>query len=479
MAKKKDRKRELEGVAAPYMTNENKMNSLGIYPVRGRSEVSYKFQRRAAQLFILSIVALLCLTIFAGLTSSNKTSNLKDQVEQIKSPAFKSRYDSLGASIVESYFAGTTPPVNLLSQANWPNISENPADGQNTQQSSTNMGPNGGQPVEVKGLALIKAYNTPLANVDGSKDDAEVFTNPRNELLTYSGVIDGRQYEFGVYLIIPDVNDTTKLPYLVSPPTIMPKANLVSANIEGSKPSGEGFTEAELNEGTQSVLSNWASAYAQGDATTLKSLSGDGRVDATYPGVGGFTLQGTPTVEWSYQFEDPQSKENRIVARVSFTMASSVSVSDAQSGQDITSSGNDSDEFKPVQVMDILLGNFDEGVADIMAWGPGGTWQTLSPRMNSVIPVKINEDSGDQSIDNTTSSTTTPSTSGTDRTSTGVPGAPSLSDESSSRTTSRSSENSSSRPRGTTQKKSPRSTQNKSERDRNSSSRTTLRDSNN
>ena len=102
--------------------------------------------------------------------------------------------------------------------------------------------------------------------------------------------------------------------------------------------------------------------------------------------------------------------------------------------------------------MDILLGNFDEGEADILAWGPGGMWQTLRPRMNAVMPVVTGKDGeGDDSgrindpseQEQTTGENLSPSESNVGS----VPGAPSLSqdtdtptstseDESSSTTTS-------------------------------------------
>lgn len=433
---------------APFMSNEVTLDSYGIYPARGRSAKSAKWQARIVMFFFVSLVMVVVIGAVSSIFSGGKMSALKDQVEINKSPAFKSRYDSLGASIVTSYFAGDTPPVNLLAQSNWPNMNSNSGEqegGGNYSAASdgSKTGPGGGQPVKVENLSLIQAYETPFeASATGTSDkqDLSTFTNPVNEILRYSGTIDGRQYEFGVYLVIPDIEDNSKLPYLVSPPTIMPMRTLVSADVEGSRPNDpKTFEEVELNSGTLDVINKWAGAYAQGDSAAIKSYTGDGRVEATYQGVGGFTLNGTPTVEWSYQYQDPETKENRIVARISFTMSSEVgrnSVSDSVKNDLSEGSSSSDSNFTPVQVMDVLLGNFDEGVADIMAWGPGGMWQTLTPRMNSVVPV-IQD--GEQEV---TSNTETPESegeessestdeSGSEESSTGVPGAPTLTEGSS------------------------------------------------
>lgn len=429
----------------PYMTNQKTLDSYGIYPVRKRSAKSAMWQRRIASFFVLASVAFIFFAMVTSIFSGNRVSSLSADVEQNKSPAFKSRYDSLGASIVTSYFSGKTPPVNLFSNANWPNLSQEDDGTQSGVQTQGGVGPGGGQPVDVKDLSLIEAYETPFhaASGSGDKKDLSVFTNPMNEVLRYTGTIDGRQYEFGVYLIVPDINDYSKLPYLVSPPTIMPMRTLVSADIEGSKPEeGDVFTEQELNSGTVDVINKWASAYAQGDSAAIKSYTGDGRVEATYQGLGGFTLVGSPTVEWSYMYRDQESDKDRIVARISFTMSSEISgnsVSDSANNDLTDSSSTGNNEFTPVQVMDILLGNFEEGVADIMAWGPGGMWQTLTPRMNSVVPV-IQE--GQQSITSDTETTSTPTSRASSEESTetsGIPGAPQLSNDDRSSSSSRTS----------------------------------------
>lgn len=409
----------------PYMTNEQSMNAYGIKPIRGRKATSSNVVRKIIMFSSISLVILLFFSAIVGLKSSGKVESLRGSVEENYSPAFKSRYDSLGASIIESYFAQKTPPVNLLQEANWPGVS-----GGNTTDSA---------PVEVQGLSLIRAYQTPYSiQGESNKADKQIFKNPRNEILQYSGVINGRQYEFGVYLVVPDIDDSKQLPYLVSPPTIMPMKKLVNAGIDGSHPSGEEFEEAELNEGTLKNLSRWASAYAQGDSDTLKSLTGDGRVEATYPGVGGFTLNGDPEVQWAYEFTDVTTNKQRIVARVTFTMSSD-SIQASNDDENIAGSSN-SGVFAPRQVMDILLGNFEEGSADIIAWGPGGMWQTLEPRMNAVVPIVMDDDGNDASGDAINPTDDAEATDGSDGSTdttestaseeNSVPGAPTLTDRS-------------------------------------------------
>lgn len=367
----------------PFVTSEKALEFQGIKPLRGSSQRSVEIRRKSIIALLVAIFTFFTVSAGVSLVSNGKTSSLKTQVEQNASPAFKSRYDSLGESIIRTYFSHQTPPVNLMSNVEW----------------TTGEGSEGGSsssPVDVEGLSLVEAYQTDFSSGDIDKKDKELFSKPKNEVLRYSGVIDGRQYEFGVYLIIPNIDDPQQLPYLVSPPTILPMDRLVTADVEGSKPTGEDFEEAQLNEGTINNITRWASAYAQNDSDTLKSLTGDNRVEAVYPGVGGFSLEGNPEDVWAYQYEDKETGEQRIVARVQFSMSSTVS-SGSSKNDDISGSSSDG-KFVPQQVMDILLGNFDEGEADILAWGPGGMWQTLRPRMNAVLPVVTGKDGeGDDS----------------------------------------------------------------------------------
>lgn len=202
--------------------------------------------------------------------------------------------------------------------------------------------------------------------------------------------------------------------------------------MEGSKPTGDDFEEVELNEGTLNNITRWASAYAQNDSDTLKSLTGDNRTEAIYPGIGGFSLEGNPEAMWAYQYEDKKDKEQRIVARIQFSMSSTVSSGSSQ--KDDISGSTSSSKFAPKQVMDVLLGNFDEGNADILAWGPGGMWQTLAPRMNAVLPVvtRDNNSNEDEDTINDPSEQQQPDTEENTAESSNAanaPGAPSLSQE--------------------------------------------------
>ena len=368
----------------PWTSGDNQMEFQGIKPLRGASQRSVNIRTKGIAAISLAIAAFFTVSSFTAISSNVKVSRLEAAVEENYNPAFKTRYASLGESIITSYFAHQTPTVNLLSGVQW---STNVTGDESSANASSVGSTSDSSPVDVKGLSLVSAYQTNFSGGEIPKEDKELFKNPKNEVLRYSGTIDGRQYEFGIYLIIPDIDNTAQLPYLVSAPTILPMDKLVTADVEGSKPNDpEMFSETDLNDGTLDAINRWASAYAQDDGDTIKSLTGDGRVEATYSGVGGFTLEGTPEVVWAYQFEDPESKEQRIVARVNFMMSQEVS---AQSSSNDISGSSSSSRFAPVQSMDMLFGGFSdsEGVAKILAWDTGGAWQTLAPRMNAILPV--------------------------------------------------------------------------------------------
>ena len=202
----------------PFVTSEKALEFQGIKPLRGSSQRSVEIRRKSIIALIIAALVFFVASSCTALVSNGKTSSLKSQVEENASPAFKSRYDSLGESIIRTYFSHQTPPVNLMSSVEWSTDKES-------------SGSSDSAPVDVEGLSLVEAYQTDFSGGDIDKEDKDLFSKPKNEVLRYSGVIDGRQYEFGVYLILPNIDDPQQLPYLVSPPTIMPMDRLVTADV--------------------------------------------------------------------------------------------------------------------------------------------------------------------------------------------------------------------------------------------------------
>ena len=405
----------------PYDTGDRKLEAKGIKEMRGRSQKSKAIEKKLISFFIIVSVSFVTITFINSIISTSRISGMDKKLEQAQSPAFKSRYEALGESVIRSYFAGENPPVNLLDSARW--------NGEDSQGNAP-----AGAKVLVENIALIDVSPSsvlpPIPSDEKSKDKAEHFNNPRREVLTYRGTIDGRSYRFAVNFVIPDIDDASKLPFLVSPPTILDSVPLVRSDIDASKPESSGpdalFEEVTLSNESTDTVAEWASAFAQDNGAVLKRIVGDGDATHIYRGIGGFSLVGTPTVEWSYEFESPDTGTNMIVARVSFNMEAPVS--GASSVEDSVSSGGNSDAFQPLQVMDILLSNYEQGTPNIVAWDGAGEWDTLEPKMNAIVlpeegkePKEITEttptDEPSQDSDSDSETSTSENS---------VPGAPSL-----------------------------------------------------
>lgn len=398
----------------PYRTNERMMKDDGIYMISGRAKKERSVQSFIVKLFVVSVVLFITAALVSGIFSSYRMSNLKKEVEASSSPAFHSRYEGLGEEIIKAYFKGETPPVNLFKSANWPQLS------QSSSSSGSSLLP---ASMEVTSLALVNGSQAD-AQLDGDKEELKTFSHPRSEVLVYTGVLEGKQYTFTVNLIIPDLDDARKIPYLVSPPSIMPTNDILSSDIDADRPvAGERFKEINPSETTIATVGSWAKAWAQGDGETLKRIAGDGNATHRYTGLDGFLISGSPSIEWAYEFEN--NKERSAVARVRFAIEKPVSDTDLSSPSTESSSKKDS-AFRTEQVFDILLANYDEGSADIVAWDAGGRWKSLSKHMNATV---VDPNS---SVETTSTSPSSSSSGATSRTATNAPSLSSKTTESTS-----------------------------------------------
>lgn len=372
---------------APYRTDERILSDSGVYQIKGASKKNRNWSRNVFKYAIFGVVAVLVLASLNSFRLGAQLSSTNQRIDSVESPTFKTKYDDLGKQVIVSYFAHKDPPTNLLANANWPGV--NGSQGNTT---GTNTTGNLGSPVNVESLALINAFevNSNIEEGENGKNASDSFTNPVNEILTYSGIIDGKPYNFTVNLVVPDITSSTTLPYLVSPPVLEPKDIVINADLETDRPSinnsnSENVESIELNESSISTVKEWASAWAQGNSDALKRVTGDGNINHMYRGLGGFKLVGEPTIEWSYQYNGKQTiapDENIIIARVKFNISKDVSSTAIASTESGSSSAN---SLNVPQVMDILLTEFDGGSPFLSGWGPGGTWMTLKKYNNAII----------------------------------------------------------------------------------------------
>lgn len=358
----------------PYETNSKAMESHGVIPVLQRKKKAKSIQAIMIKIAVIAWIIILVLVMVAAVRSGARVSNLQKKVDQMQTISFDSRYSELGASIIKAYYAGQEAPVNLMKGVEW----ERKSDSREVSIAKPN----------VENLSLISVKN-PAPSSSSAKNT--VFVNPRSEVLVYSGMIDGKVYEFSVNLIIPDKDDYTNLPYLASVPSMLPASETIlseESNLDTPSDNPDsGYKKMSLNDSSLNTLTDWASAYAQDDRESLKRIVGDNDIRHAYHGIGGFSLVGSPMVLWSYQYDEGKDKDSGndfIVARVQFNMTQSTSGTQSSDTQSEVI-GNSSEEFIQTQTMDIMLNNFGAGSPDIVSWTPAGSWGMLKPYSNAVV----------------------------------------------------------------------------------------------
>ena len=442
MASKRNKKKK-KNIAAdeygdkdiPYTTNERALQDYGIEVIQGSSEKKRKRKQQLAVGIVGIFVAIYGISVVSSLTANGRINNLSEVVKSQESPAFKTRYDSLGKSVIEDYYSQKQTPVNLLNTAVW---STDNKGGTTVKNSSSSDKADSSIPVEVESLSLINAYEETPQMGELEDDVKEVMTNPKLEILTYSGTIDGKQYKFGVTLLVPDIKNPAKLPYLVYAPTMMPMDDLLRVDAEASKPqAGETgkYTEFTLSEDAVDTIDDWASAYAQNDGEILKRITGDNDPQRSYKGIGGFTLEGTPSVEWSYAYTPEQDENTDIaIARISFNMITEVN----NNSNNNLSGKETNNSFIVPQTLDIMLHGFSSGTPNIVAWTQAGNWQNLENRMNAIIvPEDAKQQEGNSDVLNESPQTSEENSEISSENNTPV--APSLEPKTTERTTSSSS----------------------------------------
>lgn len=442
--KKNDKKAMAEMSPTPYRSNKRLMEDDGVFAIMDRMKSKKIKDSRIVKSIAIASAGFVGLTFFSTIVTSTKISNFSEQVQAVESSAFKTRYESLGEVIIGSYYGGRDTPINLLAGADWPGVNEN---GEEDSSSSGTSGPNGGASARVNDVALMDGYDSvvSLNEADADLDVSGVFSDPRKETLFYTANINGNKEVVSLQILIPDINDTAKEPYLITPPSIESRHSTVESGISGSEPNvGDFFEEVTLNEYSIDTITDWASAMASNDSGQLKRIAGDNNGNHSYRGIGGYELTDSPQIQWSYEYEE--NGENYIVARVRYVITTDAQNSSSSSADSVTGN-SDSDSFMPTQTMDVLLANYSEGAPNIVAWGGGGSWDTLTPGMNAIendVEGSIEEDSDDTDSD---SSETSSSTTGDSDSDNDIPGAPEISSddlESNSSSSSSSSSNTSS-----------------------------------
>ncbi len=362
----------------PYRTDQQSLDDIGVYPVVGRPSKKKSIERRISKGIAIAVGLSLVTAVALPFRAANKANEAMVYAKSAQTTSFKTRYDDLGRSVILSYYAGTpTPPVNVMAGVQW-NSGIDSGNSRAANNAQTTL-------AKIENLALVSAIQQTASMSVGEKGG--VFTNPAKEVLTYTGFVDGVQYEFSINLIIPNLDDPTTLPYLDSLPTMTPAKHVIQAQDSNLDiPSDEEiYSPTTLDDNTLSVLTEWANAYAQNEGDTLKRITGDRNPDHAYEGIGDFLLEGTPVQVWAVT-NNAGTKEDEsddfIVARVAFTLAKNVHRESSAANDAIFGKGDV--RFIQKQTMDVLFTDFKTGSPSVSAWGPSGSWVNLKPYSNAM-----------------------------------------------------------------------------------------------
>lgn len=376
------------------MSTETAQETLGGGILVDRSKSFASAAKWTIRLGGAAIIITILLTTFSSIMTLMSNSETRGLAEKAQSTAFKTRYQDLGKGVIDAYYSGKPPVTSLMSDVTWSTVGGAEQIGLTQGQDSTGTSSGGSSNgtvtgTKVQNISYMYGTTSPFmlpAKAANDKAVAPIFPNPRREVLYYYGTIGQKVYQFAVSLIIPDQDDFRTVPYLESQPVMLAMDTLtrVSAEVDRPDPSvatnGIEFTEKSLSAQANDVIAKWASAYAQDDKDTLKRMTGDNS-NKVYNGIGGFALVGTPSVDWSYEF---QTSKRFIVASVTFSIVTKSSIKDDDSST-YSASGDAPDQFISNQRMVLLIENADAGVPNISAWGPPGSWNKISPYQNGVV----------------------------------------------------------------------------------------------
>lgn len=416
MASKKKKKSEritdeFGDMREPFVTNKEYMENSIIEMVYDRNTKNKKIKNFLVKTLVVGTSFLLVLGISAGPLSLMRTGALNDKVTSLQSPAFKTRYDALGADIIYNYYAQNKPNVNLLATASWSgtnttssvdsgsnnSVLQNP----NNTNSSSNRASSGNvgvqstnsKPVAVTNLSFIKGEQVPFVlskddknTIESNENKENPFVNPVQENLSYLGYLNGKVYIFNISLAIPDTKDPTKLPYLINSPTmtVYDGSETLPLKIGTVPPDDPMYVNVtdKVGETVLESIDNWASAYVEDERDDLKRITGDKDPKSYYKGIGGFSLVGRASLVWAYHiFPDGKEIEDPFtVMRISFQMKSK---EDIQSPQLDNQKNDSNSSFAPIQTMDILMSGTASGIPSVVAWTSAGNWKELSSYMNA------------------------------------------------------------------------------------------------
>jgi len=360
---RKDKYGEKEPVEFP--SSSARFTSSAI-PIRTRKKYYGLMWRTLAIGLPILVIAILLLGFLQVMRFTNLNEQNVAQQERTYNPSFRVRFNDLGSSVIFSWYRQGAPVVDYADSIQWPG-KELP-DEPNLEEGEEDTSDDENTP-EISNVTFISGRQLEAEMSDKVKDEYE---NPYEEVLQYYMVYNNQPVYVSIDLVVPDVDDLTSKPVLVSPPSLIPADQIGAKSDVSSNPEGAGMEEADLDDPAMSSLEDWGKAWAENDSNALKQIAQDDS-DKVYSGLGAWSLvENSMSVNWAYETTFNDFEGRYVIAEVTYDIEQSVTRENEDGEPEVES-------FTSNQVMDVLISNADSSLPRIVSWGPAGTWSELEP----------------------------------------------------------------------------------------------------
>lgn len=353
-------------------TNGGAFSQARVTKVRGRRKSARVMARVLVYGGVVVVAFSLIMISFGAYQSWKLNKQLNYQLSETYNPSFKTKHEELGSLIVQNWFAGKQAPIRYSSDINWASSQPETPSVEDFQPAAAETIPN------VRDIAYIGGYQNSIDLGNAANDFPEFRDDALIEVLNYYLVYNNIPYTTSISLIVSKSDDSV-LPVLATSPTLEPADRTGSVNLNGD-PKGQGLESVKLPNAAVDAIGNWAEAWASNNSVTLKQITKDSS-ENVYRGLGGWSVEGVPTVNWSYN--KLIGSKTYVVTQVRFNIVQNVEL---PADRDNPNSEPRIQKFVISQTQDILLTDVKSGLPSIIAWGPAGSWNALEPLMNALPP---------------------------------------------------------------------------------------------
>ena len=318
-----------------------------------------------ANVLIIFIIMATFFNAIALVTNYRSANDLRVASQNSASPSFKSRYDILGAQVVEAWLMGSQPVVETIEGVVWPTVTETSTTGEDV-----------GTGIQVTSVGYLGGQTVLL---DGSDDF--------HESLSYSVVAeDGTQYVAAIDMGVIRDEDGNIRPVLLSAPLVEPRVDIPIVAGVGA-PAWEVFSAGE-NSAVAAQVAEWVSAWTTNDTSALKTLTGD-TSESVYVGMQSLETWEIPedasvTISWAAVRPEDGNVVVRAIWDIQTPEPELEPGTTAEESGERDANGDLIRQKTIRQSVDLLIEDADTGLPKIVAWGAPGTYADLEPYQNAV-----------------------------------------------------------------------------------------------